>query len=294
MKGNRMTRYLVTGATGQLGRLVIDHLARLVAPSEIVALIRKESDATDFAAKGIATRLGDYDNPASLEAALLGVERVLLISSPAMGQRVPQHKALIDAAKAAGVGFIAYTSVLGGATNPMLIAGEHGATESLLEQSGVAHTVLRNGWYLENFLMQLPSAQGIGQIFGASGEGRFSAATRYDLAEAAAIVLAGGHDGKVFELGGDEAFTMGEFALALSDALGMPVSYVNLSEESLKAGMVQNGLPEPVAGVLADADAHAANGSLYTQSKALSTLLGRPTVGYTDLVKAVLAQPAGV
>jgi NAD(P)H dehydrogenase (quinone) len=129
VKGSSMTQYLVTGATGQLGRLVIDHLVKLVPTADVVALIRKESDAAEFAAKGVATRIGDYDNPASLEAALAGIDRVLLISSPTIGQRVPQHKALIDAAKVAGVSFIAYTSLLGGPANPMQIAAEHGATE---------------------------------------------------------------------------------------------------------------------------------------------------------------------
>jgi len=292
MKGNSMTKYLVTGATGQLGRLVIDHLIKLVPASDVVALIRKESDAAEFAAKGVAARIGDYDNPASLEGALAGIDRVLLISSPAIGQRVRHHKALIDAAKAAGVGFIAYTSLLGGPANPMLIAGEHGVTEGLLAESGIPHTILRNPWYLENFLMQLPSAQGAGQIFGASGEGRFSPATREDLAQAAAIVLAGGHDGKVLDLGGDVSFTKAEFAQALSEGLGKPVAYVNLPQEALKAGMMQKGLPEPVAGVLADADAQAANNLLYTEDKTLSTLLGRPPASYTDMIKAVLSQPA--
>lgn len=283
-----MTQYLVTGATGQLGRMVIDHLATRVAPADIVAMVRKEADGAHFAAKGVTVRVADYDDPASLAAALAGVDRILLISSPAIGQRVPQHKALIDAAVAAGSGFIAYTSLLGGPDNPMLIAGEHGVTEAHLAQSGITHTILRNPWYLENFLMQLPAAQATGQIFGASGDGRFSAASRADLAEAAAIVLAGGHDGTVLNLGGDEAFTMAEFAHALSDAIGRPVNYINIPQDALQAGMVQNGLPEPVAQVLADADALAAADWLFTPEKTLSTLLRRPTQTLAD----VLAQAA--
>ena len=283
-----MTTYLVTGASGQLGQLVIDHLATLVAPSDIIALVRSDAAAAAYAEKGIATRRGDYDDAASLEAAFAGVDRLLLISSSAIGQRVPQHGNVIKAAKAAGVGFIAYTSLLGGPDNPMLIAQEHIATEKMLAESGIAYTLLRNGWYLENFLMGVPQALASGQHYGASGEGKFSAATRNDYAEAAAVVLAGGHDGETLELGGDEAFTMGEFIEALSGLSGTPVTFVNIPEDALKGGMMQAGLPEPVAAILADGDAKAANGTLFNDSKTLSKLIGRPTTSYRQVIKAAL------
>lgn len=286
-----MTKYLVTGATGQLGRLVIDHLVTRVDPADVVALVRKEADGEAFAAKGVAVRVADYDQPGSLDAALAGIDRVLLISSPVFGQRVAQHKAVIDAAKAAGASFIAYTSLLDAANNPMKIAEEHKGTEAVLADAGIAYTLLRNPWYTENFLMNLPQALGGGQIFGAAGEGRFSPATRADLAEAAAIVLAGGHDGAVLELAGDEAFTMSEFAAKLGGIMGKPVTYISIPEAALKGGMLQAGLPEPVADILADADANAANGTLYSDDKTLSRLLGRPTTPLAALLGAALAQP---
>ena len=286
-----MTKYLVTGATGQLGRLVIDNLVTRVDPADIAVLVRKETDGEAFAAKGVAVRVADYDQPAALDAALAGIDRVLLISSPVFGQRVAQHKAVIDAAKAAGASFIAYTSLLDAANNPMKIAEEHKGTEAVLADAGIAYTLLRNPWYTENFLMNLPQALGGGQIFGAAGEGRFSPATRADLAEAAAIVLAGGHDGAVLELAGDEAFTMSEFAATLGGLIGKPVTYISIPEAALKGGMLEAGLPEPVADILADADANAANGTLYSDDKTLSRLLGRPTTPLAAVLGAALAQP---
>jgi len=284
-----MTKYLVTGATGQLGRVVIDHLVKLVPAGDVVALVRKQGDGESFAKLGAEVRIGDYEDPASLREALSGIDRVLLISSPALGQRVPQHKALIDAAVANGVGFIAYTSLLGGAANPMQIAGEHIATEALIAESGITATILRNPWYTENFLMQIQSGLAGGQIFGASGEGRFSPATRADLGEATAKVLVGGHDGKVIDLAGDDSFTMAQFVETLNALTGKSVAFVNLPEPAFAGGLMQVGIPEPIAKILADADAQAANDYLYSTDRSLSGLLGRPTASYVDVLKGALA-----
>lgn len=287
-----MATYLVTGASGQLGQLVVDHLASRVAEADIIALVRSDEAANAFAEKGIATRRGDYDDPASLADAFAGVDRLLLISSSEIGKRVSQHGNVIAAAKAAGVSFIAYTSLLGGAANPMLMAKEHIETERMLGESGMVHTILRNSWYIENFLMSVPQALETGQMIGAAGEGKFSAASRQDYAEAAAIVLAGGHDGDVLELGGDPAFTMTEFAEALTQITGTSVTYLSIPEEALKAGMIDSGLPEPIAAILADSDANASRGTLYTESRQLSEIIGRATTPYRQVLEAALTQGA--
>ncbi|MEE3625382.1 SDR family oxidoreductase [Nitrospirillum sp. BR 11752] len=287
-----MTTYLVTGASGQLGQLAVGHLATIVDPSEIIALVRSDAAEAAYAAQGIATRRGDYDDRASLVAAFSGVDRLLFISSSAIGRRVAQHENVVEAAKTAGVGFIAYTSLVGAAAKAMVIGQEHVATEAMLARSGIPHTLIRNGWYIENFLMNLRPALATGQIFGASGDGRFSPATRADYAAAAAIVLKGGYDGQTLELGGDNSFTMTEFAQTLSHLSGKSIQFVNIPQDALASGMVQAGLPGPVAAVLADADARAAEGVLLTEGKVLSRILGRPTTSYGTVLKAALAQPA--
>ncbi|MBC2670610.1 NmrA family NAD(P)-binding protein [Novosphingobium piscinae] len=289
-----MTRYLVTGASGELGQLAVAELAQLVGPAAIVALVRSDAAATAYAAQGIATRRGDYDDRASLEAAFAGVDRLLFISSSAIGSRLVQHANVVAAAQGAGVGFIAYTSLLGPAARAMRIGAEHVATEAMLADSGIPHTLLRNGWYIENVLMGLPQALAAGQIYGSSGEGRFSPATRADYAAAAAVVLNGGHDGAVLELGGDEAFTMGEFAATLSQLSGRTIGFVSIPEAALAAVMVQAGLPATVAEVLADADARAARDLLFAPAGGLSGLLGRPTTSYATVLRAALADVAAV
>lgn len=287
-----MTSYLVTGASGQLGQLAIAHLATIVDPSEIIALVRSDAAAAAYAGLGIATRRGDYDDRASLVAASTGVDHMLFISSSAIGNRVPQHVNVVEAARAAGVGFIANTSLVGAAAEAMAIGQEHLATEAMLAHSGVPHTLIRNGWYIENFLMSLPQALATGQIFGASGDGRFSPAIRADYAAATALVLTGGHDGEILELGGDESFTMAEFAETLSMLSGKSISLVNIPQVALTSSMTQAGLPGPVAAVLADADAKAAGGLLFTEGKNLSRILGRPTTTYSDVLRAALIHPA--
>ena len=284
-----MTTYLVTGASGQLGRLVIDHLKTLVDKTDIVALIRSDEAAAQFAVDGIATRRGTYDDVESLKAAFAGIDRLLFISSSEVGKRETQHANVIDAAKAVGVGFIAYTSLLGATESPLLLASEHAFTERKLAASGIPHTNLRNGWYTENMLMALPQALQSGQIFGAAKNGHLSSAARKDFAEAAAIVLAGGHDGETLELAGDTAFTMSEFADTVSDVTGKPIAYVDLPQDAYKDGLVSAGLPEPFAAILADSDAKVAEGFLFNDSKTLSELIGRPTTPLTDVLKAGVA-----
>ncbi len=273
-----MTTYLVTGASGQLGKRVVAHLKTLVPAEDIIALVRSGNAAEEYAAQGIATRQGDYDDVVSLKASFKGVDRLLLISSSEVGQRASQHKNVIEAAKDAGIGFIAYTSILNAETGGMALAQEHLATEGALRESGLPYSILRNGWYSENIAGVAAQSIALGQHFGAAGVGRFSSASRDDYAEAAATVLAGeGHKGKVYELGGDTSFALSEFASLLSELSGKTIEYVDLPEAGYKDALVGAGLPAGLAAMLADSDAKAAHGALETQSDDLSKLIGRAT-----------------
>lgn len=283
---------LVTGASGHLGRLVVESLLDRGTPaSDIVATARKTEALADLAERGVEVRRADYGDPASLDAAFAGVDRLLLVSSSEVGQRVAQHANVIDAAKRAGVGFVAYTSITRAGTSDLALAAEHRATEELLAASGLPHALLRNSWYLENYTGQLPTVQEHGAVLGAAGEGRVSAATRADYAAAAATVLAGdGHEGAVYELGADHAFSLAEYAAAVSRVTGQEVAYRDLSVEDYTAVLVGAGLPEPYAAVLADSDRGISAGALFTDTGDLSRLAGRPTTGVEDAVRAALVQ----
>ncbi|WP_167646304.1 SDR family oxidoreductase [Mameliella alba] len=284
-----MTTYLVTGASGQLGQRVVDHLRSLVPAEDIIALVRSNSAREAFEAKGVATRTGDYEDLESLRKAFDGVDRLLLISSSEVGKRADQHRNVLEAARDAGVGFVAYTSILNADSGGMALAQEHNATEAALRESGLPHAILRNGWYSENIAGTAPQALEMGQHFGAAGDGRFATASRQDFAEAAAVVLAGeGHEGKTYELAGDTDFSLSDYAALLSDVSGKPVTYVNLDEASYTGALVGAGLPEGFAGILADSDARAASGALTTQSRDLSRLIGRPTTPMRETLKAML------
>lgn len=284
-----MTTYLVTGASGQLGQRVVDHLRNLVPAEDIIALVRSNSAQEAFEAKGIATRTGDYEDLESLRKAFDGVNRLLLISSSEVGKRADQHRNVLEAARDAGVGFVAYTSILNADSGGMVLAQEHNATEAALRESGLPHAILRNGWYSENIAGTAPQALEMGQHFGAAGDGRFATASRQDFAEAAAVVLAGeGHEGKTYELAGDTDFNLSDYAALLSEVSGKPVTYVNLDEASYTGALVGAGLPEGFAGILADSDARSASGALTTQSRDLSRLIGRPTTPMRETLKAML------
>ncbi|WP_313535751.1 NAD(P)H-binding protein [Sphingomonas sp.] len=279
--------YAVTGASGQLGRLVLESLLGKVAPSEIVALARNPERVADLAAKGVAVRAFDYDAPETLAPGLAGVTRLLLISGNAIGSRIPQHRAVIDAAKAAGVQLIAYTSLLRAQTSPMQMAVEHKATENLLAASGIPAALLRNGWYTENYLMSAGPAIEHGVLIGSAGEGLVSGAARADYAEAAAVVLTRGEAG-TFELAGDSGFTHAELAAALAEASGKPVAYQDLPQAEYAKALEGAGLPGPFAAILADSDARVADGALFDESKRLSGLIGRPTTPWRETIAAGL------
>ncbi|SEB47029.1 NAD(P)H dehydrogenase (quinone) [Nocardioides exalbidus] len=286
-----MTTYLVTGASGHLGRLAVQALLeRGVAASDVVATARDTAAISDLADLGVETRTADYTDPASLEQALAGVDRVLLVSSSAVGERVAQHANVIEAAKKAGVELLAYTSITRADTSTLALADEHRATEGLLAASGLPVVLLRNSWYLENYTGQVATALEHGAVLGAAGEGRVSAASRADYAAAAAAALvADDQAGQVHELGGDTAFTLEEYAAALAAASGTEVVYRDLPAPDYTAVLVGAGLPEPYAAVLADSDLGIARGELRTDSGDLSRLIGRPTTSLADAVGAALA-----
>lgn len=283
-----MTTYAVTGATGQLGRLVLDELLKQANAGDIVALARDPSALADYAAKGMQVRAADYDDPASLDAALTGIDRVLLISGNAVGQRERQHGAVIDAAKKAGVSYLAYTSILKGDTSRLQLAPEHVATETLLAKSGLNYDVLRNGWYSDNYVMGLGQALESGKILGAVGNGKLSTASRKDLAAGAAAALLRGKGGDVYELAGDEAWTMPEFAAEVARQSGKPVEYVNQSESDYAKTLEGAGLPPPIAGMLASTSALSGEGELYDENRDLSRLSGRPTTPISETIAAAL------
>lgn len=281
----------VTGSTGHLGRLVIRSLLdRGVAAGEIVALARDPRKAGDFAARGVQVRRADYNAPDSLPVALAGVDRLLLISGNELGQRVTQHSAVVEAARQAGVTFIAYTSIPKADTNAMLLAREHRATESLIRESGIPFSFLRNSWYLELYTDNLSSTIEHGVLLGAAEDGQVSAATRADLAAAAASVLAGpNYENRIFELGGDEAFTLAELARMISEVSGRAVEYRNLPEEAYLQALVGVGLPEEFARIYADSDRGIARGELRVETGDLGHLIGRPTTTAREAIAAALA-----
>jgi NAD(P)H dehydrogenase (quinone) len=286
-----MSRLLVTGGSGQLGRLVIERLLDLVPASQIVALLRNPDAAGDLAASGVEVRLGDYSQPQTLDAAFAGIGRALLISSNALGQRVAQHRHVIEAARRAKVGLLAYTSVLHADRSPLGLAAEHLETESILRASGVPFVLLRNGWYTENYTAAIPAALAHNALLGSAGEGKIASAARADYAAAAAAVLTGNRDwnGQVLELAGDAAYTLPQLAAEITQQSGRQVAYVNLPEAEYRAALIGAGLPAEIAALLADSDTGAAAGALFNDSHQLSALIGRPTTPMPQSVAAALA-----
>ncbi|QHM96636.1 SDR family oxidoreductase [Kosakonia sacchari] len=279
----------LTGATGQLGQFVVEELLKTVAAKEIVAIVRNPAKAEALSKQGILVRQADYGDQAALTQALAGVNKLLLISSSEVGQRAAQHRNVINAAKAAGVKFIAYTSLLHADKSPLGLHVEHVETEKMLADSGIPYTLLRNGWYSENYLASAPAALAHGVFIGAAGDGKIASATRADYAAAAARVISEeGHAGKVYELAGDRGWTLTELAALLSKASGKNVVYQNLSEADFAAALKGAGLPDWLATMLADSDAGAAKGGLFDDSKTLSKLIGRPTTSIEKSVNDLL------
>lgn len=281
----------VTGATGHLGALAIQALLdRGVEPGDIVAAGRNRDRLARFEDRGTRTAPIDFDDVESLTAAFTGVEKLLLVSGSEVGRRTTQHQNAVDAARAAGVELIVYTSAPHADTSSLQLAAEHLATEKVLQASGVPFVVLRNGWYLENYTGQIPQFLQLGRIVGAAGDGRISAAARADFAEAAAVVLVTpGHEGAIYELGGDEPFTMSELAAELSRQTGQAIPYENLSVDAYTQVLIGAGLPEPVAAMLADNDRAIAAGELFIDTGDLHRLIGHPPSPLPQAITAALA-----
>lgn len=276
----------ITGATGQLGRLVVEKLKTKTAAENLVALVRSPEKAGDL---GISARAFDYTKADKLAESLKGIDHLLLISGSEIGQRKLQHENVINAAKEAGVKWIVYTSLLHADRSTLSLAGEHLETERILKSSGIPYTILRNGWYTENYAASIPGAVQFGAFIGSAGDGKISSAARQDFAEAAAAVLSSsGHEGKVYELAGDESYTLTDLAAEISDQTGKVIPYNNLTEADYAAALVNIGLPEPVAKTYAGFDIAASKGDLFDDGRQLSRLIGRPTTPLAEVVKATL------
>jgi NAD(P)H dehydrogenase (quinone) len=272
----------ITGAAGQLGRLVVEKLKRRIPATSLVALVRSPAKAGGL---GVAVRQADYTQPDHLDRALAGVDTVLLISSNEIGQRAAQHRNVIGAARKAGVKRIVYTSLLHADTSALGLADEHRETEADLKASGVPSTILRNGWYTENYTGSIGGALAGGAVIGSAGEGRISSAPRSDYAEAAVVALTTtGHEGKVYELAGDHSYTLAGLAAEISRQTGRTIPYRDLSEADYAEALVGMGLPRGLAQAYAGWDAAAARGALFDDQRQLSRLIGRPTTALAVVV----------
>jgi NAD(P)H dehydrogenase (quinone) len=281
---------VIVGATGHLGRLVVeDLLASGVSADKIVATGRSIDKLADLAERGVVVRRVDFDDPETLDGAFSAGDRVLLVSGSEIGNRPAQHQTVIDAAIAANVAQLVYTSGPSARANPMKLMTDHRLTEEAIEASGVPATILRNGWYFENYTAQLGTYLQHGAILGSAGDARISAAARADFAAAAAAVLTGelaDHVGRIYELGGDTAITLTDLAATITSATGETVVYANVPATDHLAALVAAGVPEAFAEILVDVDQSAAGGALEVEGHELSTLIGRPTTSLTDAVTA--------
>ncbi len=280
---------VVTGASGALGQLVVEGLLEKVPAAQIVAAVRDPAKVAHLAARGVQVRRADYSDPASLDSALAGAERVLLVSGNEVGKRTAQHRAVVDAAKRAGVKLLAYTSILRADTSTLRLAEEHVATEAAIRDSGLAYSLLRNGWYFENFNGRIQGAAHRGEMAGSAGEGRISAAARADYAAAAVAVLTAEAPRQVYELAGSTSFTLAELTAEAARQSGKPAVYRDLPQADFAGMLAGVGVPAPWPELLADSDAGSARGGLFDDGKALEELIGRPTRSLSQAVEAALS-----
>ena len=280
---------VVTGASGALGQLVVEGLLEKVPAAQIVAAVRDPAKVAHLAARGVQVRRADYEDAASLDAALKGADRVLLVSANVVGKREAQHRAVIDAAKRAGVKLLAYTSILRADSSPLKLAQEHVATEAAIRDSGLPHSFLRNGWYFENFNSRIQGAAQRGDMVGSAGEGRIAAASRADYAAAAVAVLTSVSPQPVYELAGSTSFTLAELAAEAARQSGKAAAYRDLPPAEFAAVLAGVGVPAPWPELLADSDAGSARGGLFDEGKALEKLIGRPSRSVAQAVAAALS-----
>ena len=278
----------ITGATGQLGELVIQSLLKQTQTENIIALVRNFEKAQPLKQQGVELRLFDYDQPETLIPALEGVDKLLLISANEIGRRTPQHQAIIEAAVSAKVPYIAYTSLLNAPTNPLGLAQEHRETEAFILQSGLKYTFLRNNWYSENYLANVQHTAETGILYGSAQDGKISAASRLDYAEAAVKVLTTErHENQIYELAGSTSFTLADLASYIAHSSGKTVQYQNISAEDYTQALTSAHLPNALIDVIVDADIQTANGAMFSDSKDLEHLIGRKTTPIQDQVKAL-------
>lgn len=291
MTSDNRPRLFVTGATGKLGRLVIQNLLKRMPASSIVAGVRSPDHevARQLSAQGVEIRVADYSRLDTLSAAFEGIHRLLLISSTAGVDRVAQHQNVINAAKAANVGLIAYTSLLHADASTSGLGEDHKRTEAALQHSGLPFVLLRHGWYTENHTASVPPALRHGAVIGSAGQGRFSSATRADYAEADAVVLmTDGQAGRIHELAGDESYSLTELADTIAAAAGKPVTYQDLPKAKFKQALVGMGLPDGLAELIAESDIGASRGELEDNGHQLRALLNRPTTPYQQTIEAAV------
>ena len=276
----------ITGATGQLGRLVVEKLKQRTNADHLIALVRAPQKAADM---NIVSRVFDYNKPETLVESLKDIDYLLLISSNEIGQRKRQHENVIEAAQKAGVKWMIYTSLLHADTSTLNLAAEHVATEQALIKSGIPFTLLRNGWYTENYMSAATGAVKAGVLIGSAGNGKISSAARADYAEGAAVILTTpNNEGKTYELSGDESYTLTDLAAELSRQTGKTISYNNLPEDKYAAALTSAGLPAPLAEALASWDFSASKGDLHDESHILSKLIGHSTTPLSVVVKKAL------
>lgn len=280
----------ITGATGKLGRLVIESLLSKTEASNLVALVRNPQAADDLKALGLQVRQADYDKPETFTTALEGVTKLLLISGSEVGKRAQQHQAVIDAAKAAKLELFVYTSLLHADTSKMMLADEHKVTEAAIKAAELPAVILRNGWYTENYVESVGGVLHAGAVAGAAKNGVMNTAARKDYAEAAAVVLTSAQPeiGRVYELAGDKGFTLAQYAAEIAKQTGKTINYAPMSQTEFNDMLVGVGLPEGLAAMLADSEANAAEGSLADNSGDLSALIGRPTTPLAETLAAAL------
>jgi NAD(P)H dehydrogenase (quinone) len=280
---------VVTGATGRLGQLVVDGLLQRVPPEQVIAAVRTPAKAASLAARGVTVRAADYDEPGQLGGAFAGADRVLLISSNDPRPSVAQHTAVIEAARQSGAGLLAYTSLWHADTSTLLTAVPHRLTEPVIRDSGVPYTFLRNNLYTDHYAPQITRAVTSGTLVGSAGAGRVASATRADYAAAAVAVLTGdGHENKVYELGGDVAWSYAELAAVLSEITGQEIAYQSIPPAEHHELLVAAGIPSVVADLFIDTYNVIADGQLADTPGDLRALIGRPTTSLADAVAAML------
>ncbi|MFE0249501.1 SDR family oxidoreductase [Streptomyces sp. NPDC059010] len=279
---------VVTGATGHLGRHVVEQLLEKVPADQVTAVVRTPEKAADLAERGVKLAVADYNTPETFDTLFAAGDKVLLISGSEVGNdRVGQHTVVINAAKNAGVALLAYTSAPGSLT--AALADDHRGTEKALLESGLPYVLLRNGWYHENYTENLAPVLEYNAVTHAAGEGRVSSAARADYAAAAVAVLTGeGHENKTYELGGDVAWNFVEYAAELSRQTGKEIANSPVPAEALTGILTGAGLPEPIAAILAGVDVSIEKGELVIDSGDLSRLAGRPTTPFADAIAAAV------